>query len=72
MKTSAAPANRSASPRRTKDGDALAFAEQVRTGTVASDLRARLEKFYQRYPRRPFKSGQRGIVESLKADRDRR
>lgn len=72
MKTSAAPATRSAFPRRAKHGEALVFAEQVQTGSVVADLRARLEEFYQRYPRRPFKRGQRGIVESLKADRDRR
>ena len=72
MKMSAAPATRSAGPRHAKHTDALGFAEQVRTGAAVADLRARLEAFYQRYPRRPFKRGQRGIVESLKADRDRR
>ena len=36
------------------------------------DLRARLQAFYRRHPLRPLKRGERGIVGSLKADRDRR
>ena len=72
MKTTSAPPNRSPALRRVKHGDALAFVDQGRAGTVVSDLRARLEEFCQRFPRCAIKRGQRGIVESLKADRDRR
>ena len=72
MKTTSAPVTRSPTPRRVKHSDALAFVDQGRTGTVVPDLRARLEEFYQRFPRRTLKRDQRGIVESLKADRDRR
>jgi len=72
MKTKSAPATRSPAPRRVKHSDALAFVDQGHTGTVVPDLRARLDAFYLRYPLRTIKAGQRGIVESLKADRDRR
>ena len=72
MKTSAAPTTPPAAPRRAKHADGLTFVDQGRTGTVAGDLRARLEEFYRRYPRRALKQGQPGIVEGLKSDRDRR
>jgi hypothetical protein len=72
MKTSAAPTARPPARRRAKHADGLAFVDQGRTGTVVSDLRARLEEFYRRHPRRALKQGQPGIVEGLKSDRDRR
>ena len=72
MKTAIKPATRSSGARRAKHADSLAFVDQGRAGTVVGDQRERLEAFYQRYPRRPLKPGQRGIVASLKSDRDRR
>lgn len=72
MKTTSAPSTQSPLARRVKHSDVLAFVDQGRTGTVVPDLRARLDEFYLRYPLRILKAGQRGIVESLKADRDRR
>lgn len=72
MKASSAAATKSPAPRRVKHTDALAFVDQGRSGTVVPDLRARLDAFYSRHPLRTLKAGQPGIVESLKADRDRR
>ncbi|CAN5344595.1 hypothetical protein BH11PSE9_BH11PSE9_21120 [soil metagenome] len=72
MKTTAAPATRSPDPRRADKGEALKFVDQGRAGAIVVDAGERLAAFYQRHPRRVLKAGQRGIVESLKADRDRR
>lgn len=53
-------------------GEALEFVDQGRQQAPAPDLRARVKAFYARHPLRTVKRGERGIVESLKADRDRR
>jgi hypothetical protein len=52
--------------------DALQFVEHGRRSDAAPNLRERLKAFYLRHPLRALKRGERGIVESLKADRDRR
>jgi hypothetical protein len=52
--------------------DALQFIEQGRRGEATPNLRERLKAFYLRHPLRTLKRGERGIVESLKTDRDRR
>ncbi len=68
MKTvSAAPMKRSS-----QSGDALQFIDHGRERDTVPDLRARLQAFYRRHPLRVIKRGERAIVESLKADRDRR
>jgi hypothetical protein len=54
------------------DVDALQFFDHGRERENAPDLRARLQAFYRLHPLRPLKRDARGIVESLKADRDRR
>jgi hypothetical protein len=68
MNTVSTPATK----RKPKIGEALEFVDQGRQQAPARDLRARVEAFYQRHPLRTLKRGERSIVESLKADRDRR
>lgn len=58
--------------RKPQDGDVLQFFEHERQRDAVPDLRARVQDFYRRHPLRPLKRGERGIVGSLKADRDRR
>ncbi len=58
--------------RKSEDSDALQFFDHGRERDTVPDLRARLQAFYRRHPLRTLKRGERGIVESLKADRDRR
>ena len=58
--------------RKPDDVDALQFFDHGRERENAPDLRARLQAFYRRHPLRPLKRGERGIVGSLQADRDRR
>ena len=51
----------------------LLFIEMgVRASGPAPDAQKRLAAFYAKYPLRTLKRGERGIVEGLKADRDRR
>lgn len=61
-----------AAKRKPKIGEAPEFVEQGRRHAPAPDLRDRVNAFYARHPLRTLKRGERGIVESLKADRDRR
>jgi hypothetical protein len=68
MNTVSTPATK----RKPKVGEALEFVDQGRQQASAPDLRTRVQAFYQRHPLRTLKRGERGIVESLKADRDRR
>ena len=59
--------------RRSPDGDgSLQFLDHGHERKAAPDLRARLQAFYRRHPLRVLERGERGIVESLKTDRDRR
>jgi hypothetical protein len=55
-----------------QDGDVLQFSEQEPQRDAVPDLRGRVQDFYRRHPLRTLKRGERGIVGSLKADRDRR
>ena len=57
---------------KSKPGEALKFVDLGREHESVPDVRARLQEFYRRHPQRALKPGERGIVESLKADRDRR
>jgi hypothetical protein len=50
----------------------LEFVEVGGGGGPAPDARARLARFYAKNPLRALRRGERGIVEGLKADRDRR
>jgi hypothetical protein len=52
--------------------EALQFVANGRRGDATPNLRERLKAFYLRHPLRTLKRGERSIVESLKADRDRR
>ncbi len=61
-----------ATKRKPKIGEALEFVDQGLQQAPAPDLRDRVKAFYARHPLRTVKRGERGIVESLKADRDRR
>ena len=58
--------------KKSEDSDALRFVDHGRERDTAPDLRDRLQAFYRRHPLRTLKRGEHGIVESLKADRDRR
>jgi hypothetical protein len=62
-------AKRKSSP---KIGEALLFVDAGHQQAPARDLAKRVQAFYARHPLRTVKAGQRGIVESLKSDRDRR
>jgi hypothetical protein len=55
-----------------KISEALVFVDAGHHQAPAPDLAQRVRAFYERHPLRAVKRGQRGIVESLKADRDRR
>jgi hypothetical protein len=57
---------------RAKIGESLVFVDAGGQRGPASDLAERVQAFYERHPLRAIKGGQRGIVESLKSDRDRR
>jgi hypothetical protein len=53
--------------------DGLQFVEVEGGGSgPAPQAKRRLAAFYAKYPLRTLKRGERGIVEGLKADRDRR
>ncbi|MCE4538085.1 hypothetical protein LXT12_12570 [Pelomonas sp. P7] len=39
---------------------------------TSEEIRARLDAFYAKHPRRTLKKGQKSIVEQLREDRDRR
>jgi hypothetical protein len=55
-----------------KIGEALVFVDAGHQHAPAPDLAQRVQAFYERHPLRTVKRGKRGIVESLKSDRDRR
>ena len=55
-----------------KIGEALLFVDAGHQRAPAPDLAKRVQAFYERHPLRTIRPGQRGIVESLKSDRDRR
>lgn len=57
---------------RAKVDEALVFVDAGCQQPPAHDLAERVRAFYERHPLRTVKSGQRGIVETLKSDRDRR
>ena len=52
--------------------EAMVFVDVGQQRARAPDLAARVQAFYARHPLRTVKTGQRSIVEALKADRDRR
>jgi hypothetical protein len=60
-----------ATKRKPTIGEALEFVDQGRK-SPPDDLRTRVQAFYRRHPLRTVRRGERGIVESLKTDRDRR
>lgn len=55
-----------------KIAEAMVFIEASQQRAPVSDLAERVQAFYARHPLRTIKRGQKGIVEALKADRDRR
>ena len=57
-----------------KEVDGMTFVE-VKSGVAplsGDELRAKLDAFYARHPLRALRKGQKGIVEQLREDRDRR
>lgn len=55
-----------------KPVEGLEFVEVGGGGGPVSDIDKRLEAFYAKYPLRRLRKGEKGIVESLRGDRDRR
>jgi hypothetical protein len=67
-------ASRKTEPISLKDVEGIGFLELQPTAPRISpeEVRARLDAFYAKHPRRALKRGQKTIAEQVREDRDRR